>query len=109
MRRFLGPTAAAALLAVLVVTGRAQQTSPPPPADQPQNPPAGETTPPGQTPVFRTGINFVRVDVIVTDRSGREVADLKQNDFDVLEDGKPQTVEAFKLVHLDGGTAPSAE
>ena len=66
-------------LAVLVCTasGHAQQ-QPPPPPDQ---------------PVFRAGINFVRVDVIVSDKNGTSVADLKQSDFEVTEDGKPQSVE----------------
>ena len=75
-------------------------------ADPQQNPPAA---PDPQNPLFRTGINFVRVDVIVTDRNGKEVSDLKQTDFEVLEDGKPQTVEAFKLVKLDGGAIPTAD
>ena len=96
-------TAGIALLLVLGARGQepAPQQAPPPQADQ--NPPNA------QTPVFRTGINFVRVDVIVTDKSGKEVADLKQSDFDVLEDGKPQNVEAFKLVKLDGGAMPTAD
>jgi len=69
-----------------------QQQPPPPPADQ-------------QQPVFRTGVNFVRVDAIVTDRQGNPVTDLKQTDFEVLEDGKSQTIETFRLVKVDG-TAP---
>ena len=31
----------------------------------------------------------------------------KQSDFEVTEDGKPQTIETFKLIKLDGGTAES--
>ena len=47
-----------------------QQPPPPPPAEQP---------PPAQPqPTFKTGINFVRVDVIVSDKSGNPVYDLKQ-------------------------------
>src|SRR5262252_2236563 len=61
-----------------------QQTQPPPAGNQP--------------PVFRSGINFVRVDVIVSDKSGANIADLKQTDFEVTEDGKPQTIESFKLI-----------
>jgi len=61
----------------------------------------------GQPPIFRTGINFVRVDVIVNDRNGQPVADLKQSDFQVTEDGKPQIVETFRLVKLDGGRVPT--
>src|SRR5262245_62570082 len=95
-------TAAAALLALLGLTGDAQQT-------QTQTPPAqrppGQQPPPAtdQQPVFRTGINFVRVDVIITDKNGNQVGDLQAADFDVTEDGKPQKIETFKLVKLDGG------
>src|SRR6266850_6697482 len=60
-------------------------------------------------PVFRTGINFVRVDVIVSDRSGTNIADLKQSDFEVTEDGKPQAIENFKFIKLDGGAVPGPE
>ena len=56
-------------------------------------------------PVFRTGINFVRVDVIVSDKNGANVADLKQSDFEVTEDGKPQSIENFKFIKLDGGVS----
>ena len=52
-------------------------------------------------PVFRTGINIVRVDVIVTDRQGNPVTDLKLEDFDIQEDGKPQKAETFRLVKID--------
>src|SRR5207247_7897316 len=80
------------LATVFGVPGDAQDQQPPPPP-----------------PVFRTGINFVRVDVIVTDKSGKPVADLKQSDFQVTEDNKPQAVETFKLIKLDGGAVPGAD
>jgi VWFA-related protein len=58
---------------------------------------------PGQPPVpFRTGINVVRVDVLVTDNKGESVKDLKQEDFEVLEDGKPQKVDSFRYVQVSG-------
>src|SRR6266853_722455 len=72
-----------------------------------QEKPAQPPAPPAQ-PVFRTGINFVRVDVIVSDKNGANVADLKQSDFEVTEDGKPQSIENFKFIKLDGGRVPSA-
>jgi VWFA-related protein len=93
-----------AILALLGVTGDAQ-TQQPAAGQQPQA--QGQPPPPAdpQQPVFRTGINFVRVDVIVTDKNGNQVADLKQSDFEVAEDGKPQAIETFKLVKLDGGVS----
>jgi VWFA-related protein len=55
----------------------------------------------GQTPTFRTGIDAVTVDVVVTDRQGRPVTDLKAEDFEVLENRKPQTVQTFKFIKVD--------
>ena len=52
---------------------------------------------------FRAGVNFVRVDVIPTDKSGAFLADLTAKDFEVTELGKPQKVETFDKVMLDGG------
>ena len=45
----------------------------------------------------------------MSDRNGNPVADLKQSDFEVVEDGKPQTVETFKLIKLDGGAVPTSD
>ncbi len=70
-----------------------------------QQDPQGQE-PSQQPPVFRTGINYVRVDVIVSDKNGANVANLKQSDFEILEDGKPQSVENFKFIKLDGGAIP---
>ena len=73
----------------------AQQPSPQQPAAAGQQP---ERTP---QPPIRTSINFVRVDVIVSDNKGQPVLDLKPEDFAVTEDGKPQKVESFAVVKID--------
>jgi VWFA-related protein len=79
-----------------------QPAQPPPPSGQPAPPAAAGQPPPADgQPIFRAGINFVRVDVIVTDRSGNPVTDLTQDDFEIAEDGKPQTVETFRFVQVD--------
>ena len=96
-----------ALVAILGSGGRAQQPPAQPPAQQPaaqpQPPPPDQPQPP---PVFRGGINFVRVDVIVSDnKTGAQIADLKESDFDIVEDGKPQKIEAFRFIKLDGGVS----
>jgi len=49
------------------------------------------------TPTFRTEANFVRVDVYPS-ADGRPVDDLRAEDFEVLEDGKPQKIETFEHV-----------
>ena len=71
----------------------------------PTNPQSGDTP---QQPTFRADINYVRVDVIVSDDKGQPVTDLKVTDFEVLEDGKPQAIDQFRLVRVDGNPAPGA-
>ncbi|HUP40062.1 MAG TPA: VWA domain-containing protein [Vicinamibacterales bacterium] len=99
--------ALAAMLAAPLALGVNAQDKPAPPA-QPAAPPATD-----QTPVFRSDINFVRVDVIVNDRQGNLVQDLKQEDFEVTEDGKPQSIQTFKLINVSEdagvGTDPPRE
>jgi VWFA-related protein len=100
------------IFAVLVLTGLAgvrastdgqEKPAPTPVAPQPAQPPAA----PDQQPVFRTGINTVRVDVIVTDKQGNPVTDLKIEDFEIQEDGKPQKAETFRLVKIDPEVQPA--
>jgi VWFA-related protein len=87
--------------------GGSQQGTQGAPASTPN--PQGDQQPTGATPTFRGGINFVRVDVIVSDKTGNPVGDLKQSDFEVVEDGKPQAIETFKLIQLDGGLMPGPD
>src|SRR5690349_4999507 len=52
------------------------------PAGQPAPQGAAQAPPDAQQPPrIRTGINYVRVDVIVTDKSGKPVLDLTPEDF----------------------------
>jgi VWFA-related protein len=44
------------------------------------------------------------VDVVATDRSGKQISDLTADDFEITDEGKRQTVAAFKLVSSDGGS-----
>jgi len=48
-----------------------------------------------QPPPFRTGVDVVNVAVTVIDRKGGPVAGLVADDFEIVEDGKPQTVRYF--------------
>jgi len=48
-----------------------------------------------QTPAFRSGVDLVNVAVTVTDRKGNLVTDLTRGDFELFEDGKPQTLTYF--------------
>lgn len=82
-RRALLPAALAALFAAALAPARTQNPSP---AAAPQTAPSTQPSP-APSPV--------RVKVVVTDEKGRPVADLKQEDFRVAEDGVPQTVNFF--------------
>jgi VWFA-related protein len=90
--------ACAVALAGASIAGQQSQPAPAPPADQQ---PTAEPTP--SQPTFRGGINFVRVDVIASARDGTVIGDLKPEDFEVTEDGKPQKIETFRFIELDGG------
>jgi VWFA-related protein len=63
-----------------------------------QQPPPSVTQAPPVT--FKVEVNYVEVDAVVTDARGGFVEDLRREDFQVLEDGKPQEVTAFSLVRL---------
>jgi VWFA-related protein len=54
---------------------------------------------PQEKPTFSVGVTLVTTDVIVRDGKGQFVADLKKEDFEVLEDGQPQSLSSFVLVH----------
>ena len=69
--------------------------NPPAPGQAPQPPP-----PQTQGPTFRVRVDYVEVDIVVTDKQGNLVRDLKKEDFQVLEDGKAQTISAFSLVDI---------
>jgi VWFA-related protein len=50
---------------------------------------------PKPPPRFEVNVDAVTLDVVVTDKKGRFVKDLKQEDFAVLEEGVPQELEFF--------------
>jgi VWFA-related protein len=52
-----------------------------------------------QTPTFRSQVTLVTTDVIPRDGAGRFIPDLTRENFTVLEDGVPQTISSFALVH----------
>lgn len=84
-----------ALSNVAGVGGAGAPQSPPTAAPQPQKP--AVQTPPV---AFTTTVNAVQVDTIVIDKVGRFVSDLRADEFEVLEDGKPQSISGFSLVNL---------
>jgi Ca-activated chloride channel family protein len=59
----------------------------------------------GQLPPFRSHVDLVNVGVTVADRKGNLVADLVQDDFEIYEDGRKQTVQYFATGAAAGDAA----
>jgi len=81
------------VLVLLLTAGLAAQV-------QEQKPAPVDAAP--QQPIFKGGTDLVRVDVTVTQNGDEPVSDLKAEDFDVTDDGAPQTVETLKFIKVDG-------
>lgn len=74
-------------------------------ASQSQQPPAPKRITASATPVEappplveKIDVSVVNVDVTVTDRRGQPVTGLTRDDFEILEDGKPQPISNFYAV-----------
>jgi VWFA-related protein len=55
--------------------------------------------------VFRSTVNRVIVDVVVTDSAGKPVRGLTQRDFEVAEDNVPQHILSFDVHDFEGAAA----
>ena len=88
-------------VALLAVAALGQQQPPRQPTPPPQQP--------SSTPTFTTTANLVIVDVTVKDKTGGVIENLKQSDFSVFEDGKPQKISVFELQKLSLEPAPPPE
>jgi VWFA-related protein len=56
-------------------------------------------------PAFRTQAELVIVDAVVVDRTGKPLSDLTAADFELFDEGQPQTIAFFQAV----SAAPAAE
>jgi VWFA-related protein len=77
-RRLISASLIALTVAIAALSGQQQQ-------------------PQQQPPTFKTEANYVRVDVYPTS-GGKPVLDLRQDEFEVLEDGVLQKIDAFEHV-----------
>jgi VWFA-related protein len=86
------------LLASLLLSlqGQQPQTTTPPPQ---QKPPATQSQPDQDQEVVRITTNLVQIDAVVT-KDGKQVTDLKAEDFELFEDGKPQSITNFSYVSI---------
>jgi VWFA-related protein len=69
--------------------------APPSPADQP---PPGK---PAQAPALKSSSDLVRIDVEVTDKSGKPIKGLRADQFVVTDDGKAQTISNFSYADIE--------
>ncbi len=67
-------------------------------------PPAAQS----DQPVFRAGVDVVRLDVRATDVSGKPIADLRPDEVEVIENGTRQPIVLFQHVAASGRTYSEA-
>jgi VWFA-related protein len=91
---------------VFVTIALAIVSSFPLPAQQPAPPaapaPRATAAPRDQQPpvTFRVEVNYVEIDAAVTDAQGNFVRNLSKDDFEVVEEGKPQELSVLTLVDI---------
>jgi VWFA-related protein len=75
-------------------------------------PSVSEAKPQYSAPPIDIHVNRVLLPVVVRDKQGRTVADLKKEDFQVLDEGKPRSISAFNVEKRGSSgseSAPGAE
>jgi VWFA-related protein len=62
----------------------------------------GETRPQGGSYTFESNVKVVLVPVIVRDKLGRAVGNLKKENFQIFDDGKPKAISGFMIQKREG-------
>lgn len=71
-----------------------------------------QPTPPDVDDVVKISTNLIQIDVTVTDKKGNLVTDLNNEDFEIYENGKRQSITNFSFVNLsstENSPSPVAE
>jgi VWFA-related protein len=93
-----------ALVLQISIAGLTQLWAQQPGSQKTPNPADQTSQKPAQTSdddVVRITTNLVQVDAVVTDKNGRQVTDLRPEEVEIREDGKPQTITNLSYVALD--------
>ncbi len=106
---------AVVLVAQLCVSSFAQQPAVQKPAtapvqQQPQATPSPTPPPTGtqaEDDVVQITTNLVQVDPVITDSKGKQITDLRADEVEIREDGKPQKITNFSYVSLGSSTVES--
>src|SRR5262245_39231610 len=89
------------LIALALLAQTPPPAQPPPAQPPPPQPTASQQPASPQPPVtFKVEVNYVEVDANVTDTQGSFVRTLTKDDFQVFEDGKPQSLSVFSMVNI---------
>lgn len=124
--RNLARIIASPFLATILIAGLAVAQSPQQSANPPAQPPANQSAPvaipmPASPPpsqqssrqnpasVLRTSSDLVRIDVEVTDKSGKPIKGLRADQFVVTDNGKPQAISTFSYADIESIEAAAAD
>src|ERR1700685_2565711 len=108
----------AAILLGSIASAQSQQQSSSPPAQSPTNPSAPIAVPMPASPqapkptlpsMIRSSSDLVRIDVEVTDKSGKPIKGLTPEQFTITEDGKQQKVSIFSFQDIEKMETVKAE
>jgi VWFA-related protein len=72
-------------------------------------PAAPQSSKPAQAPPLRSSSDLVRIDVEVTDRSGKPIKGLRADQFIVTDDGKPQAISSFSYADIENVETAGAD
>jgi VWFA-related protein len=124
--RNIARTIVSPLFVTIFVAGLALAQSPQQSANPPAQPPANQSAPvavpmPASPPtspqsskqnpvsVLRTSSDLVRIDVEVTDKSGKPIKGLHADQFVVTDNGKPQAISTFSYADIESIEAAGAD
>jgi VWFA-related protein len=94
----------------LSFSGVAQVTSSQPGQQQTKPAPTNQREPirPSEEDTVRITTNLVQVDAVVTDSHGKLVTDLRPEELQISEDGKPQTITNLSYISIEPGDGSEA-